>query len=147
MLGELPKDKIRLSNVEELIIAKRLVGISFCQIEPDKVKSNIDHLILKASAITGCELPQTEFFADVLTQEIVEFLNEFGYEEFTIAEMIFAIRLNSRIDLRWPSGNELEQVQFSGRNFNINFFSRVLFNYDQLRKSLDRKFQNFIDGY
>lgn len=147
MLVELPKDKVKLNRIEELIIEKRLSGVSFCQIEESDLRSGIDHLILKASAITGCDLPQTEFFAEVLTTEIIEFVNEFDYRELTLAEMIFSIRLNSRIDLRFPSGNDIEQVVFSGRHFNINFFSRVLHNYAQLRKSLDRKFQNHIDGY
>lgn len=147
MLKELPREEIKMTAIENKIIDKRLIGLSFCQLDDDSLKTSVDELILKASAITGCALPQTEFFADILTKEIVSYINEFGYGELTIDEIIFSLRLNAKGKLKWPSGVEIEQIKFSGNNFNIDFFANVLFNYFQLRDILDRKCQNFLDGH
>lgn len=147
MLKELPREEIKMTAIENKIIDKRLIGLSFCQLDEDSLKTSVDELILKASAITGCALPQTEFFADILTKEIVSYINEFGYGELTIDEIIFSLRLNAKGKLKWPSGVEIEQIKFSGNNFNIDFFANVLFNYFQLRDILDRKCQNFLDGH
>lgn len=147
MLKELPREEIKMTAIENKIIDKRLIGLSFCQLDDDSLKTSVDELILKASAITGCALPHTEFFADILTKEIVSYINEFGYGELTIDEIIFSLRLNAKGKLKWPSGVEIEQIKFSGNNFNIDFFANVLFNYFQLRDILDRKCQNFLDGH
>lgn len=147
MLTELPEEKINLTEVEEKILKKRTSGLSFCQLEGDDFKHGIDQLILKASAITGCQLPQTEFFADILTEEIIAFISEFGYGELTFDELVFAMRLNAKVNLKWPSGVDVEQIPFSGHSFNVDYYSKVLNNYIKLRVLLDRKLENFIDGY
>lgn len=147
MLKELPKLEIKLAEVEDKIIEKRLSGLSFCQLAGDDLKHSVDQLILKASAIIGCHLPETEFFADVLTVEIIEFINEMGYGELTIDEIIFAIRLNTRGGLKYPSGIDVEITLFRGSHFNLDFLSKVLGTYTTLRGILDRKLQNYLDGH
>ena len=147
MLKELPREEIKMTPIENKIIEKRLIGMSFCQLEEDILKTSVDELILKGSAITGCALPQTEFFADILTKEIVSYINEFGYGELTLEEIVFSLRLNAKGKLKWPSGVDIVQIKFTGNNFNIDFFANVLYNYFELRDILDRKCQNFIDGY
>lgn len=138
--------EITLNEFENKIIKARLESVSFCQIEEEKVRWHIDQIMLKGAAISGCPLPNTEFFADVISEEIKAFILEFGYEELTYAEIILALRINSKGGLRYPSGIELEQVTFFGNCFNVDYFAKVLSNYMAIRNIMDRKFQNFIDG-
>ncbi len=76
----------------------------------------------------------------------MEYLNEFGYGELTLQEIILAFRLNTHGGLRYPSGLEVERVPFSGVCFNVDFLAKVLANYMAFRNLLDRKFENFLDG-
>lgn len=147
-VNELPKEAtVKLSPVELKIIEKRLSGLSFCQLTGDELKRAADHLLLKASAIVGCPLPETDFYAEALTNEIVEFLNEMGYGELTVDEIVFAMRLNSKGGLRYPSGVDVETTTFKGAYFNLDFLSKVLGTYATLRGMLNRKLQNYLDGY
>lgn len=146
MLNEVSNLKIPLNEFESKIIAARLESVSFCQIEESKLRWHIDQIMLKGAAISGCALPNTEFFADVISEEIKSFILEFGYEELTYHEIILAMRANSKGGLKYPSGIELDQVVFFGNCFNVDYFAKVISNYMAMRNILDRKFQNFIDG-
>lgn len=147
MLKELPEENPKLTPIEKKIIQYRLSGMSFCQLSGDRLKCELDRLILKSAAITGCPLPETELFADTVTSEIIIFMNEFGYETFTCDEILLALRLNSKGGLKWPSGMEIDRISFSGNCFNIDFLAKILSNYASLRNNLERKIQNSIDGY
>lgn len=124
-----------------------MVGLSFCQLEPNDVRVATDKILLKGAAICGCKLPQTEGFAEVISDEITIFILEHGYSQLTEEEIFLSLRINARGELKFPSGVEVEQVQFSGNSMNIDYLSKVLSNYMKLRNILDRKFQNHIDGY
>lgn len=102
--------------------------------------------MLRGAAICGCSLPQTEFFAGYIAEELILFIKN-GYEEYTLDEVLLAIRVNSKGGARAPSGLEVEQIPFTGVCFNVNYVSKVLSNYKLLRDYLDRKFENKIDGY
>lgn len=141
------RDTIKLTAVEEKILAGRLLGISFCELNKKETREAVDQIILRGSAITGCKLPQTDFFADFIAEEVSVFINDFGFSELTPGEILLALRLNECRSLKFPSGVEIERVEFSGHCFNIAYFSKVLANYKVLRNLLDRKFQNHIDGH
>lgn len=145
-MRELP-DNIFFSHIEKLIIQKRLCGLSFCQLSEDFAKTEIDRLIIKASTITGCKLPATDFFANALTEEIKNFFEEFNYSKLTMEEIIFSIRVNANGGLKFSSGNDIEQVMFTGHYFNIDYLSKVLYNYRLVRNALDRKLENFLSGH
>lgn len=105
----------------------------------------IDQIMLRGAAICGCPLPQTEFFAGFIADELSIFINEFGYGEFTYEEILLALRLNSKGGLSTPSGINITQVEFSGTCFNVDYMAKVLSNYLSLRKFLDGRFKNEID--
>lgn len=115
--------------------------------DDNEIKVFVDKLILNAAAITGCGLPQTEFFADILTEQVKVFLVEYGYEALTCEEVRFALFINEKRNVRLMSGVELVYVDFTGNHFNVSYLSKILHNYSILRTYLDRKFQNFIDGH
>lgn len=138
---------MRLTSIEEKIIAARLEGISFSLLNEDDKKHSCDQIMLKGAAISGCPLPQTEFFANIISEQLCEFIENFGYSELTLKEIILSIQLNAKGSLKYPTGIELDRVVFTGACFNVDFLSRILSNYLSLRNILDQKFKNFIDGY
>lgn len=147
MLTELPETGIKMTEIENQIIECRLAGLSFCQLDQKAIRVITDKIILNAAAITGCPTPETEFFAEILSEQISIYLEQFGFGELTYEEIILAFRLNTKGGLRHPSGLEIERIEFFGSCFNVDYLSRVLSNYMTLRNYLDRKFENFIDGY
>lgn len=105
----------------------------------------MDLLIFKACAISGAELPPTDFFANIVSQEFVNFLLEFGYANYSIEEFLLAYKFNAD-GIKYPSGNSVEKVYFKGV-LSVNLSADVFSNYKILRDLLDRKLQNKIDGY
>lgn len=148
MLNEIPEtSKVKLTDVEKQIISGRLDGLSICQLTDDEQKLVADEIILKAAYIVGCPTPLTDFYADGLSKEMIEYINQFGFGELTLSEIILALRLNTKGGLKFPTGVDIEKVIFAGTCFNVDFLSRVLSNYMALRNILDRKLENYIDGY
>lgn len=146
MLQEL-KDLIKKTPIEEKIIEARCIGNSFSQMNKTDLRYSIDQIMLRGAAISGCPLPQTEFFAGFIAEELSAFINEFGYGKLTYNEVLLAMRINSKGGLRYPSGLELDQIVFTGSCFNVDYVAKVLSNYTAIRFQLDRKFENQIDGY
>ena len=103
--------------------------------------------MLRGAAISGCQLPHTDFFADFIASELKIFINDFGYSDLTYEEIMLALRLNAKGGLKYASGEYQEQVEFFGSCFNVNFIAKILANYCIFRNALDRKLQNQIDGY
>lgn len=147
LLAEWPKEKMKLTEIEKMIIEARLSGTSFSLLNDSDQKYSCDQIMLKGAAISGCALPQTEFFAEVISGQICEFVSKFGYGELTLKEIILALQMNAKTGLRYPTGSEVEKIVFVGNCFHVDFLSRVLANYLSLRNLLDQKFKNFIDGY
>jgi hypothetical protein len=138
---------MRLTEIEVMIINARLKGGSFVLLSTDDQKHACDQIMLKGAAISGCALPQTEFFAEIISDQICDFVSKFGYGELTVDEIVLSLQMNAKGGLRYPSGVEVEQIPFVGSCFHIDFLGKVLHNYMTLRDILDRKFKNFIDGY
>lgn len=135
------------TSIEDKIIKARCDGISFCEMADWQLRNSIDQIMLRGAAIAGCALPQTDFFAGFIAEEFIVFINEFGFSEFTLNEILLALRINSRGGVKTPSGLEIEQVAFTGVCINVDYLSKILSNYCSLRNYLDRKFENKIDGY
>lgn len=106
-----------------------------------------DQIMIRSVALYGCSLPQSDFLAQFISEETRKLILEFGFPELTLDEILLALTINTKADIKFPSGNELRQIEFTGVYFNTNFLSKVLDNYISLRQILDRKIQNHIDGY
>lgn len=137
----------RLTELERKIASSRITGISVCEMDDKESRLSADRIMFNCAALFGCPLPQTEGFAEILSKELFLFLNEFGYKELTLEEIMLAMRMNARGNLRYPSGMEVEQVQFHGNCFHVDFVSKMLSYYMTMRSNLDTKLKNFIDGY
>jgi hypothetical protein len=144
----MPEENLnKFSEVEKKIINARLDGLSLSQLGESDLRLAADEIILKSAYIVGCPTPLTDFYANGLCNEMMEYINQFGFHELTLAEVILAIRLNTKGGLRFPTGVDVEKVVFVGSCFNIDFLSKVLSNYMAFRNILDRKLENQIDGY
>lgn len=108
---------------------------------------SVDQIMLRVAAISGCALPNTDFFAKFIAEEIIKFILDFGYGDLTLEEILLAFRFNARSGLRYPNGELIESVNFTGVCVNVDYISKVLANYISIRNYLDRKLQNKIDGY
>ena len=97
--------------------------------------------------MSGAPLPTSEIFAEILAEEIVAFSTECCKGELTLEEILEAIRFNSIEDLKYPSGEYVNRPAFKGSCFHLSFLGHIVYNYSTLRESLDRKLQNFLDGY
>lgn len=147
MLKDIEKEIKKLTEAEEKVLKARVVGLSFCEIDKDLIRATIDQIMLRGAAIYGCLLPQTEFFANFIAEELEDMIFYFGFSELTEKEILLALRLNCITGIRLPSGLEIDKIPFYGNTFNISFISAVLENYMKLRNNLDSKIKNQIDGY
>lgn len=145
LLKDIEKDLRKLTETEKRILKARQTGKSFCEILEKRVE--IDEIMLRGAAIYGCTLPHTEFFASFIAEELSAMILDFGFGEFTMSEMILALRINCLSGVKYPSGIEVEKVNFTGHTFNVDFVCKVLEKYMSLRDGFDRKIQNQIDGY
>lgn len=138
---------VKLTKTEERIVEARYTSFSFCQLDESDLKISVDQIMLRVAGICGCALPNTEFFARFIAEEIATFILDFGYEELTLEEILLAFRLNAMGGYKYANGESADQIVFFGNCVNVDYIAKVLSNYMSFRKILDRKIQNKLDGY
>jgi hypothetical protein len=136
-----------MTAVEKLIFGARLKGASISTVPEEELNKILNDIVIRLTAICGCPLPNTEYFANILAKEINDFLIKFKFEQYTLSEIILAFQLNSGGYLKHPTGENIESIKFTGAFLNIDYMAKVLNNYREVRNLLDRKLQNHIDGY
>ena len=129
------------------MIDARLEGKAFSEMTENETRVAIDQIILRCSADVGCDLPFTDMFANVLSEQIILFIDNCGYLNYTLKEILLSLQINLMHPLPSYLAVEVDEVKFSGRCVNVSFMSKTLNNYKAIRNQLDRKLQNFIDGY
>lgn len=106
-----------------------------------------DELLLVASSVHGVNPPASLSFSQVVSNEIHTMVMEGSFSELGYPEVLLAIRLNGRNDIKFPAGLDLEKIKFFGSFVSVDFISQILMNYMTVRNLIDRKIQNHIDGY
>ncbi len=129
---------IKLTREEKLIAEARGNGPSFEDLPVSAREVLVDEIMLRIASICGCSLPNTEFFAKYIADEISIFILKFGYGNLAGEEIFLAFRINCV---------RLEPVHFTGNCVNVDHISKVLAYYFDLRNLLDKKIKNKIDGY
>lgn len=137
----------KLTGTEAKIIRSRLKGNPFYELSDAEIRLATDKIMIRGAAICGCALPITEGFAQIISNELYVFINEFGYCSLTLSEVILALHLNAMGGLRYADGSSVERIEFTGICFNVVYIAKILQIYALLRNGLDRKFINQIDGY
>ncbi len=141
------RESLILTEMDEMILDARLSGLSMCELDEKNLRVAVDQIMLRGAAISGCPLPNTDFFAGFIASELTIFINNFGYGELTVEEILLSIRLNAKGIYKHPSGEEVERIEFYGHCFNVNFMAKVLDNYMIFRNYFEKKLKNHIDGY
>lgn len=131
-----------MTTAEKMVCEARGSGVSFEDMDKDDREVASDEIMLRIASICGCALPNTDFFAKYISEEIEHFIMKFGYSGYTLEEIILAFRLNSG-----GYGVGYDHVQFTGVCVNVDFIAKVLINYSEVRKTLENKIKNKIDGY
>jgi hypothetical protein len=117
------------------------------QLNEDQLRLSTDQIMLKGAAISGCPTPLTEGFAEIIATQLVVFIKEYGYGNLTLQEILTAMMLNAAGNWKWPGGDVIERIEFSGTCFNVTFISKVLYPYMSIRSTMDSKFKNKLDGH
>lgn len=139
MLTELNVDSLNLNSTDKSIISARLKGDAICDIDKTQLKLLSDVSIFKIAAIVGFSLPTSDKFADVLNEELLILLNEFGYSQITFDELILAFRINAQGNYKTNGGDIISTVNPYSTFFSINYAASILNNYMRIRKSLEYK--------
>lgn len=135
--------RLKLNSNESLIIDSRVGDESLFLLGDGAAEAASLPLIRQISVIIGQPLPTPEYL-DLLEKRLASFITKFGYDELTFSELILAFELNA---VGYTGEIEIDVVRSSTKNIGIEYVSKVLENYMQLRKTLDRKIQNQLDGY
>lgn len=135
-------NSLKLNDFEKKIIQDRINGVAVCD-TPEKQLSLMSEVsIFKISAICGFTLTANEKFADVLNEEFLLFLKDYGYSNLSFDEIVSAFRLNAKGWYRFPGGDTMPTVLPYSTFFSINYAGQVLACYMRLRQCLDSKLIN-----
>lgn len=137
---------LKLTTEQKMVLKSRMNGNSFWEIEEDKHRQITDEIILSAASIFGMVLPETELLATYLSDEMITLIMDFGYDDFTVDEIMTALRFNTYPEIKNPSGDPLKQVESTYR-VSVVFLAGVLRNYKILRSGIDRMLENKLKGY
>jgi hypothetical protein len=121
-----------------MVSEARRNGPSFEDICPEDREVRLDEIMLRIASICGCALPNTEFFARYIADEIEKYILSFGYAECTVDEIVLAFRINAV---------SVDHINFTGVCLNVDYIAKVLKAYSEIRKLFENKLKNKIDGY
>lgn len=148
MLKDYRKDTHKQTEVEKRIFNLRVSDdLSLWEIDKKLLIKQFDELLVRASAITGVSLQKQPLFFDLFKDELITYLLDFGYESLTLAEILYAFKLNTMVYVKYASGMEVPKVDLFGEFISVDYVSRLLYTYKILRDTLDSKVRNSIEGY
>ncbi len=107
----------------------------------------VQQIVLIGSALAGVSVTASEAFAQVVSEEIKIFVNDFFISDLTAGEIILALRQNAAADWKYASGDKPGRVSMYGDFFNVAYLSDILNIYIAQRGHLDSILKNSIDGY
>ena len=122
------------------------MGVAFWEIPEEKLIHATDEIIFSISATYGLPTPTHNLQAEYLAKSILTVIEDFGYSEFTLAEIVLAIQLNTFDRLKNPLGEDLVQVP-TPQGICSAFLASILRNYKILRDNLDRMIETRFLGY
>lgn len=131
---------------EDLIVKKRDNERAISEIEEPERLKELSVVLLKISVFLGVSLPSNELLLEMLTSLFQDSLINFGYENLSLKELLFAFELNKQNVLKDEQGDLIKEVEDPFKSLNIGYTSKVLKNYMIARNLLDAKAKNVIYG-
>lgn len=119
-----------LTKAETDILNARITGQSFCDLTREDFDISVTGILFKISVVCGCQLPTHIAHIEALEKEFGIFLNDYGYSGLTTEEVLTAFRMNANYQLK-------EKIEIYGAIFNIDFASKVLRLYREMRGNVD----------
>lgn len=144
-LTESSVNLLKLNNIELAIVNARMCSNPISEVDKKQYSLLADVAIFKIAAIVGLSLPTSEKFADVLNEELLILLTEFGYTDLTFDELVLAFRVNYQY-YKTPFGETLNPITPYSTFFSINYASAVLNNYKRIRSIVDMKITEQLSG-
>lgn len=147
LLKNFKGDRSKFKLIDNLIFDKRCLEKK--SIEDNSIEENKQEalsLILKSCSVSGFKPIPTELFLDDLCNTIIEFLLDFKYGELLWDEINLALVMNTYNELKYPSGEDYEQVLPNGNYLNLQFLTKVLTRYMIFRNNLDEMIKKMFDG-
>lgn len=139
---------MKKKNKFDLLISDaRSEGLSFCEMSSSEMRYAIDQIMFRGAAVCGCPLPQTELFAKFIAEEIESYILNFGFNELTLNEVVLAFKMNIGHKIKNSLGEDLTCVEFYGNTINVSFIGKVLSNYMVIRKGIEARIINQLEGY
>jgi hypothetical protein len=137
---------IKFSETDLKIVRAKSNGLSFSEMSDKEIRVAVDQIMLRGAAISGCPLPTTDFFAEIIGDELIVFLVDFGYARLTLAEVLLAMRINAKGGFKGVSFSA-DPISFYGHCFNVDYVSKILDTYNRYCLYFNRRIQNHIDGF
>lgn len=147
MLTDCQKRLKKLYQVDKKVISARLNGKALSELSESELAYCLDKITLKCNLHYGLNLPVTDFIANCLAEEVKKLLSDFGYWDFSFAEIELAFEINLQNSMVMPSSLELQKVTPVNDSAFVDFLAKLLYNYSMVRKQLDERFKNVIDGH
>lgn len=138
---------MNLTVYERKVVEARSEGLSFCEMAEEELAWAVDQILIRGVALYGCTVPESDFLGKFFAEEVTKFLLNFGCSELTLEEILLAMMLNCKNDVRLPNGDFIQPIHSIKIYFHVQMLSEILDNYMLLRHGLNRKIQNQIDGY
>lgn len=89
----------------------------------------------------------SEIVMNIVVSEMCSFFKKSIFSHLSYEEYYLALQINATAGLKIPAEIDGEQIKASGATVNVKFLADVMNFYIQFRNQLDRKLQNFLDGY
>ena len=124
-----------------------MYGLSIFQIKDEELITEFDETVFRISKISGVDIKNDETDIELLKEEFIIYLKNFGYLNYTIEELLLAFRLNSNPTFFQKNLLELEKIKCTAKYLNVAYMAEVLNNYNQFRVFVEKKIKNIIDGY
>lgn len=149
MLKDVPEETVaRLMPIDlEIIKARCAIDFSIEELTLTDRENIADEIMISCSATFGCQLPASKEISDSVSKGIRKLFEREGYKDLSEEEIHLAMSFNFDQNVAFPDALEIQQVKNSGQFVNVEFVSKIVYNYMLIRKFLDRKLQNFIDGF
>ncbi len=147
LLKDFKGERTKFRLIDNLIFDKRCLDKN--SIEDNTFEENKNEaiaLIIKSCSVNGFKPIPTDLFLDNLCNTIIEFLLDFKYGELLWDEINLALVMNTHNELKYPSGEDYDQVQPNGNYFSLQFLTKVLSRYMIFRNNLDEMIKKMFDG-
>lgn len=117
-----------------------------CELTHDENFTKSVKLIARSSSIIGFKMIPEEDYLKDLAECIIEFIFEFNYIQLSWDEIYLALKINSLMNKKELEKAEFTFIPVTTSHFNVSYLSDCLQSYLLVRKIVQKKVENMING-